>query len=86
MAIRPPGPRAIVREATLPADPSSLVAVIRDYVRWLDMDQGGVRADRRHTDSFDFRSRRRSSPTVTVSIGQRALRCPRNTPRLGRDC
>ncbi|MBB5497372.1 GNAT family N-acetyltransferase [Paraburkholderia sp. MM5384-R2] len=31
-------PRPIVREAVFPADTHNLVAVIREYVRWLDMD------------------------------------------------
>lgn len=31
-------PTPIVREAAFPADTRSLVAVVREYVRWLDMD------------------------------------------------
>ncbi|RQS76315.1 GNAT family N-acetyltransferase [Burkholderia sp. Bp8963] len=31
-------PTPIIREAVFPADTRSLVAVVREYVRWLDMD------------------------------------------------
>ncbi|HGL6718886.1 hypothetical protein NTJ56_13450 [Burkholderia contaminans] len=34
----PPKAPPIVREAVFPADTHRLVAVIREYVRWLDMD------------------------------------------------